>query len=1118
MSEYSNKSQINKSAAVTGPVSQQRKNGSAFQFVDNRPEAIAQRKMQNVINNSPPVQQLKAYQETADNAITRVVQQKEKLGNEIPQPVQKKINNTGLPDNLKAGVENLSGMSMGDVKVHYNSPKPAQLQAHAYAQGTDIHIASGQEKHLPHEAWHVVQQKQGRVKATMQMKGNVSVNDDSRLEHEADKMGNKAGHHSAAGAPLATSKISDKTIQRQSLPTTITGTTHLVQAQGKSIYNGTQGRLLVHGTPIEVETSDKIRSRLGPNQEAFRHYDAKNAPEYRWVRVISVDGIIEPPGTYVRDDTFAGGAEIGRGSAFTPDIDHRGRMQTDLPERTFEPIDAPEWYERPLGHGKSTSADRKHAKLLAVAFNTPTHTLGHAMMDAAKDSDMGITLATVGQHLTHVTPWIPENVENHGKDRNEGFDKSGEYFRTSPSHPLRIDFENHQKVLNIYHENVTNEPVNAGWAGIAKTVMGVTNMDDHLEEHPLGIKFRVSESPDRFARGPGAVIGHEEMARETAKMRHALMANHNIGSLEQATRDAQRFSAELANLNAEVLEIKRLIAEIEARMPTYKQTKIEIAGKIREAKGDSKELKEDARQNMQDEKDDKAYQKTLNLQLVDISKELIEVRADLDLASTKVTYYKKYFEGPVPGLGEAPLKASRKTDLRPLTSGKPIEHGVRRDNFASRLIANRRQVKLLNLFGDYHVGDISDRGGPEHPNLVLHKGVWDKKEAKLGVKEMQDGWNASGLKTHLQVRGSFGHHRPSVSPLLNGMIRINPGLYPMSLLQIGLGYATAAKGVPTITPEMDTIHREALNVAVHHALAVIAADRPSLSDKIKRIKEFAKHNLMINLLKARTILKAHGPDPRNREAYIPWLEKDFSKTAQALENLNESTHLLLSARVNEESAHGASYEPLMLRPGPFRQFVHREVAREHGFRIFYVASGMQAITTGAMAAVAYRRADGETGKAAGFVSLHPYFEMKGATAAAAGFKDNLPAETIIADLSPLDTFASPEAQSKPAIARGLRDEVLKDRTLVPVLDATAMPLGEARAMIPGEAENFIIVESLTKYAQLGSDKALGGRIIVVGSKEFIDATAKIISPVEKSADMIVSKVWFESMENMRYSH
>lgn len=109
------------------------------------------------------------------------------------EPLQKKKeNNTGLPDNLKSGVENLSGYAMDDVKVHYNSAQPAEMQAHAYAQGTDIHVAPGQEQHLPHEAWHVAQQKQGRVKPTMQMKGKVNVNDDAGLENEADVMGAKA--------------------------------------------------------------------------------------------------------------------------------------------------------------------------------------------------------------------------------------------------------------------------------------------------------------------------------------------------------------------------------------------------------------------------------------------------------------------------------------------------------------------------------------------------------------------------------------------------------------------------------------------------------------------------------------------------------------------------------------------------------------------------------------------------------------------------------------------------------------------------------------------------------------------------------------------------------------
>jgi len=95
----------------------------------------------------------------------------------------KKENNTGLPDQVKAGVENLSGMSLDDVKVHYNSVKPAKMNAHAYTQGTDIHVASGQEKHVAHEAWHVVQQAQGRVQPTTQFYGEV-VNDNPSLEND----------------------------------------------------------------------------------------------------------------------------------------------------------------------------------------------------------------------------------------------------------------------------------------------------------------------------------------------------------------------------------------------------------------------------------------------------------------------------------------------------------------------------------------------------------------------------------------------------------------------------------------------------------------------------------------------------------------------------------------------------------------------------------------------------------------------------------------------------------------------------------------------------------------------------------------------------------------------
>jgi len=229
---------------------------SSLQFVDNRPETIAQRKLHKMANNSQSAQLQVIAANYSESTIQKkgteeeellqgkflTVQNKSVEEEELLQakfdPVQKKNspeqsrkgNNTGLPDNLKSGIENLSGYSLDDVNVNYNSDKPAQLNAHAYAQGTDIHLASGQEKHLPHEAWHVVQQKQGRVKPTMQMKGKVNVNDDAGLEKEADLMGAKALQMKANGMGVASkhgkapnsmgSHSTQKVIQRLSLNNT----------------------------------------------------------------------------------------------------------------------------------------------------------------------------------------------------------------------------------------------------------------------------------------------------------------------------------------------------------------------------------------------------------------------------------------------------------------------------------------------------------------------------------------------------------------------------------------------------------------------------------------------------------------------------------------------------------------------------------------------------------------------------------------------------------------------------------------------------------------------------------------------------------------------------------
>ena len=216
MNLYTEKTKVRQNKSIQTP----RTSDPTLHFSDSRPDSIAQRKLQERINSQvlqgkfETVQRQPEEEEDLIQGKFETVQRQPEEEEDLIQgkfetaqrqsaeeedllqgkfaAVQRKGNDTGLPDNLKSGVENLSGYSLDDVKVHYNSSKPSQLQAHAYAQGTDIHVAPGQEKHLPHEAWHVVQQKQGRVQPTMQLKLGVPVNDDIGLEQEADVMGAKA--------------------------------------------------------------------------------------------------------------------------------------------------------------------------------------------------------------------------------------------------------------------------------------------------------------------------------------------------------------------------------------------------------------------------------------------------------------------------------------------------------------------------------------------------------------------------------------------------------------------------------------------------------------------------------------------------------------------------------------------------------------------------------------------------------------------------------------------------------------------------------------------------------------------------------------------------------------
>lgn len=231
---------------------------------------------------------------------------------EDDEPLQPKSENkTGLPDDLKAGIENMSRYSMDDIKVHYNSDKPAQLNALAYAQGTDIHVGPGQEKHLPHEAWHVVQQKQGRVQPTVQLQG-VDVNDNEELEREADVMGNNAvqiiDNQTEKTLSITSSQGFLEPIQFTPIKKMTTGITHLVELIDDHLYNENYNyneRLQIsHGMLVVIDRDIRYRSRRGPNQEIFCQTDKDGPQHYLWFLVKSVDDKDVPPNYYIREDTI----------------------------------------------------------------------------------------------------------------------------------------------------------------------------------------------------------------------------------------------------------------------------------------------------------------------------------------------------------------------------------------------------------------------------------------------------------------------------------------------------------------------------------------------------------------------------------------------------------------------------------------------------------------------------------------------------------------------------------------------------------------------------------------------------------------------------------------------
>jgi hypothetical protein len=181
VSTYTSKQSAQQSASVAADRNNVRNQSTALHLTDNRPEAKHMPASQAMVDHRPSGQWLKTMQvvmagspgvrdqiqqmqalsgETGTASVTQTAQLSVTDTPSPPEPVVQaasdtKQSNKSLPDTLKRGVEALSGLATDNVKVDYNSPRPAQLNARAFGQEADIHGAPGQEQH-------VVQQAQGK--------------------------------------------------------------------------------------------------------------------------------------------------------------------------------------------------------------------------------------------------------------------------------------------------------------------------------------------------------------------------------------------------------------------------------------------------------------------------------------------------------------------------------------------------------------------------------------------------------------------------------------------------------------------------------------------------------------------------------------------------------------------------------------------------------------------------------------------------------------------------------------------------------------------------------------------------------------------------------------------
>ena len=190
--------------------------------------------------------------------------------------------------------------------------------------------------------------------------------------------------------------------------------------------------------------------------------------------------------------------------------------------------------------------------------------------------------------------------------------------------------------------------------------------------------------------------------------------------------------------------------------------------------------------------------------------------------------------------------------------------------------------------------------------------------------------------------------------------------------------------------------------------------------------------------------------------------------------------------------------------------------------MYYLDSGEQALITAGMLANRFQKGKDETDTSvakSNYISHNPYFEIGvfGGDKRSNLERDDSNGKIVHADLSPVITSGRTTPKSKAAINQEVREtwqnansgKTVKHADMIPIIDITNSSL-DAVTDLGNMPNNFIIVESLTKHAQLGADKFIMGRLIAlsktagtgsgaISKANFLDLSQKIVGPVSNAA-------------------